>query len=166
MNETIRKLREQHNYSQTYLASVLKVSRQMYIKYENGEVEPPVKAVKALSRLYSIPYSEIIDNRLASKAPDMAAESEPSYCVHDEEAPFYYPIPVEKGYSLKKKIQRLSNDSLKMVMDFVDFLPQKEAEQSKVLQPKVKTKKAFFDLAGKIDIEADAVMELREISKI
>ena len=166
MNETIRKLREQHNYSQTYLASVLKVSRQMYIKYENGEVEPPVKAVKALSQLYSVPYSEIIDNRLTTKAPDMAAESEPSYCVHDEETPFYYPIPVEKGYSLKEKIQELSNDSFKMVINFVDFLTQKEAEQSKVLQSKVKSKKAFFDLAGRIDIDPDAVMELREISKI
>jgi hypothetical protein len=95
----------------------------------------------------------------------MAAESEPSYCVHDE-APFYYPVSEEKGYSLPDKIQKLSHDSFKMVVDFVDFLARREAEQPKVLQPKVKSKKAFFDLAGKIDIESDTVMKLREESLI
>lgn len=166
MNETIRKLREQHNYSQTYLALCLKVSRQMYIKYENGEVEPPVHVIRALCKLYDVSYDMIIDGRPEeSVSPSMVADPAPAYCAKDEDTPFYYSFPVEKGCSLQEKIQKLSLDSFKMVVDFVDFLTQKEIEQPKVLQPKVKTKKAFFDLVGKIDIDPDAVMELREISK-
>ena len=37
MKESIKNLREKHNYSQSYLATYLEVSRQMYIKYESGE---------------------------------------------------------------------------------------------------------------------------------
>ena len=79
MNETIKNLREKNGFSQSYLASYLGVSRQMYIKYENGEVEPPIKAVKALCRLYSVPYSTIIDNELRPQASIMAAEAAPPY---------------------------------------------------------------------------------------
>ena len=48
MNEMLKKLRSLHNYSQSYVAEYLNVSRQMYIKYESGEVEPSVKVVKEL----------------------------------------------------------------------------------------------------------------------
>ena len=160
MNETIRKLREQHNYSQTYLALCLKVSRQMYIKYENGEVEPPVHVIKALCKLYDVSYDVIIDGRSEETVlPNMVADPAPAYC---------YPGSFDeyKEASLSEKIQRLSKDSFKMVVDFVDFLTHKEIEQPKILQPRIKSKKAFFDLAGKIDIDLNAVIELREISKI
>jgi len=51
MNETLRALREQNNYSQAAVASYLGISRQMYIKYENGDATPPVKIVTELSNL-------------------------------------------------------------------------------------------------------------------
>lgn len=62
MKETIRVLREKHNYSQATVAKYLNISRQMYIKYESGEAEPPVKVVVGLSRLYKVDYAQIIDN--------------------------------------------------------------------------------------------------------
>ena len=66
MKGTIKILREQHNYSQSYLATYLEISRQMYIKYEAGEVEPPVRVVVALAKLYDVSYSIIIDDKLCS----------------------------------------------------------------------------------------------------
>ena len=45
METTLRKLREQNNYSQAAVASSLGISRQMYIKYENGV---PTKAMTIL----------------------------------------------------------------------------------------------------------------------
>ena len=65
MKDSIKALREKHNYSQSYLATYLQVSRQMYIKYESGEVEPPVKVVVALAKLYSVSYSQIIDDEFS-----------------------------------------------------------------------------------------------------
>lgn len=60
MNEILKKLRSLHNYSQSYVAEYLNVSRQMYIKYESGEVEPSVKVVKELCKLYKVEYSAIL----------------------------------------------------------------------------------------------------------
>ncbi len=60
MFESIKKLRTLHNYSQSYVAEFLSISRQMYIKYENGDVEPSVKVVKDLCRLYQVSYATIL----------------------------------------------------------------------------------------------------------
>lgn len=38
----------------------------MYIKYESGEAEPPVKVIVALSKLYKVDYAQIIDNAAGS----------------------------------------------------------------------------------------------------
>lgn len=65
MNETLKKLREQNNYSQNSIATFLGISRQIYIKYEQGTVEPPVKVVKDLANFYRVPYEYIIDDKLA-----------------------------------------------------------------------------------------------------
>lgn len=62
MNNTIKALREQNNYSQAAVAQFLGISRQMYIKYENGLVEPPVKTVAELAHFYHVTYDFIIDD--------------------------------------------------------------------------------------------------------
>lgn len=67
MKETLLYLRELNHYSQTYVANFLGISRQMYSKYENGEVDAGVKSVVALCRLYKVPYEVIIENKLAEK---------------------------------------------------------------------------------------------------
>lgn len=66
MKETIKALREKNNYSQATVAKYLNISRQMYIKYESGEAEPPVKVIVALSKLYKVDYAQIIDNAAVS----------------------------------------------------------------------------------------------------
>ena len=66
MKETLKALREKNNYSQATVAKYLGLSRQMYIKYESGEAEPPVKVIVALSKLYKVDYAQIIDNAAGS----------------------------------------------------------------------------------------------------
>lgn len=67
MNETLLYLREMNHYSQSYVAKYLGISRQMYSKYENGEVDAGVKSVAALCKLYKVPYDVVIENKLAKK---------------------------------------------------------------------------------------------------
>lgn len=74
MKETLKALREQFNYSQNTVANFLGISRQMYIKYENGDVEPPVKIIVALCGLYKVPYDYIIENK---GIPHSRNDSEP-----------------------------------------------------------------------------------------
>ena len=167
MKDSIKALREKHNYSQSYLATYLQVSRQMYIKYESGEVEPPVKVVVALAKLYSVSYSQIIDDEFSPNKEKV------SYKIHqDSESEVASPI-VSYGFSSKKSktqlalvttaLENLSEEALISVSAFVKML---QAEQIIPKQPSSKSKKAFFDLAGKISLDSDSVTEFREASLI
>lgn len=69
MKETLLYLRELNHYSQNYIAKYLNISRQMYAKYENGAVDPGVKSVIALCKLYKVPYDVILENKIADKDP-------------------------------------------------------------------------------------------------
>ena len=62
MKEILIKLRQENRYSQSLLAKILGISRQAYIKYELGEVEPSVEIVRKLSKIYNVPYDVLIDN--------------------------------------------------------------------------------------------------------
>lgn len=85
MKETIKLLREQNNYSQNSIATFLGISRQMYIKYEQGVIAPPVKVVKDLANFYRVPYEYIIDDKLAGsddkKSPAYKIDSTSSKVV-------------------------------------------------------------------------------------
>lgn len=62
MKEILIKLRLENRYSQSLLSKVLGISRQAYMKYESGDVEPSVEIVRKLSKIYQVPYDVIIDN--------------------------------------------------------------------------------------------------------
>ena len=64
MKDILIKLRQENRYSQSLLSKVLGISRQAYMKYESGEVEPSVEIVRKLSKIYKVPYSVLIDNDL------------------------------------------------------------------------------------------------------
>ena len=88
MNNTIKALREQNNYSQAAVAQFLGISRQMYIKYENGLVEPPVKIVSELAHFYHVTYDFIIDDSLANEKSVYEIPEEEPLEVHSP-APQY-----------------------------------------------------------------------------
>ena len=88
MNNTIKALREQNNYSQAAVAQFLGISRQMYIKYENGLVEPPVKTVAELAHFYHVTYDFIIDNSLSKEKSVYEIPEVQTLEVHDS-APQY-----------------------------------------------------------------------------
>ena len=77
MNQTLRNLREQNNYSQAAVASYLGISRQMYIKYENGDVEPPVKIIAELANFYRVPYDVIIEDKLNQQKNETSTTPKP-----------------------------------------------------------------------------------------
>ncbi len=165
MKGTIKKLREQHNYSQSYLATYLEISRQMYIKYELGEVEPPVRVVVALAKLYDVSYSIIIDDKLCSSKDSV------SYKInnHTEKsvasaAVLYSSNPYSSRLeALFSAIKRLPQSSIEPVFAFVKML---HTEQICAKPKEVKSKKEFFNLAGKIYLDSDSVTEFREASLV
>ncbi|MCQ2583013.1 MAG: helix-turn-helix domain-containing protein [Treponema sp.] len=67
MKETLKKLRTENRYSQDLLAKILGISRLSYMKYESGEVEPPVEIIRKLAKIYKVSYKTLIDNELNSE---------------------------------------------------------------------------------------------------
>ena len=165
MKETIKKLREQHYYSQSYLATYLEISRQMYIKYELGEVEPPVRVVVALAKLYDVSYSVIIDDKLCS-SKDSVAYKINNHTEKEVASPtvLYSSNPYSSRLeALFSAIKRLPQSSIEPVFAFVKML---QSEQISAKPKEVKSKKEFFNLAGKIYLDSDSITEFREASLV
>lgn len=53
-------MREDHDYSQTYLAEYLHMQRTVYRRYESGEREIPVWALIKLAELYQVSTDYIL----------------------------------------------------------------------------------------------------------
>lgn len=75
MKEILKLLREKRGLSQNAVATYLGISRLMYIKYESGVVEPSIKTVKLLCKLYDVSYDIILDN-LTSSVQDTSKSTE------------------------------------------------------------------------------------------
>lgn len=67
MKDILISLRTENRYSQNSLAKELGISRQAYIKYETGEVEPSVEIIRKLSRIFNVSYAYLIDNGTCKK---------------------------------------------------------------------------------------------------
>ena len=57
----LRLLRDRNKFTQDFVAEKLGVTRQSYIRYENGDVELNASAIRTLAKLYQIEYRNIID---------------------------------------------------------------------------------------------------------
>ena len=150
MNETLRKLREQNNYSQAAVASYLEISRQMYIKYENGDAVPPVKIVTALSNFYRVPYDVILEDKLNSSeeaysaTPDIYVNTEGIALEVHEPSATYGSATSSPSYYLKAILEMLPKlvykEQLK-VLEKLSGMVQKATEEK--LKPKIQN--SFYD---------------------
>jgi len=60
MYKRIRDLREDHDYTQSYLAKVLNCSQQAYSNYELGQRDVPTDVLILLSRFYDVSVDYIL----------------------------------------------------------------------------------------------------------
>lgn len=119
MKETIRVLREKHNYSQATVAKYLNISRQMYIKYESGEAEPPVKVVVGLSRLYKVDYAQIIDN---TETQNKTASYNNNYTVKKSEGLYVASPSVAYGSSKSSFLNQSANNNFELAKTLIPKL--------------------------------------------
>ena len=178
MKESIKNLREKHNYSQSYLATYLEVSRQMYIKYESGEVEPPVHIVVKLAKLYKVSYDTIIDDKLSTSKTSVSYKINHQTQSTEKEvsspAAFYSANPYNLQLeNLITSIKLLPQTSLVSVAAFVKMLQTEQIAAKNVSKVGLgvgenskKSKKAFFSLAGKLNLDSDSITDFREASLI
>lgn len=75
MKEIIKYLRVTHNFTQDDVSQKLGITRQSYIKYENGTVTPSAKVVEQLAGIYGVEPAFIYENKI----PQI---TNPEYKIH------------------------------------------------------------------------------------
>lgn len=59
--EKLRDLREDHDYTQEYIAHILGTSQTMYARYERGANELPIRHLITLCRFYNVSADELLN---------------------------------------------------------------------------------------------------------
>lgn len=174
MKEILIKLRQENRYSQSLLAKILGISRQAYIKYELGEVEPSVEIVRKLSKIYNVPYDVLIDNavlpykKIEYKIPteptlEVASPTtvySPSYNDSDTDNTIEY-FKNQLDY-LQSVIIEMKNKLNKIQIHDSNSLTL--GNYSSYSKSKSFNKDDFFNKVGKQNIDSSYLTELREKS--
>lgn len=174
MKEILIKLRQENRYSQSLLAKILGISRQAYIKYELGEVEPSVEIVRKLSKIYNVPYDVLIDNavllykKIEYKIPteptlEVASPTtvySPSYNDSDTDNTIEY-FKNQLDY-LQSVIIEMKNKLNKIQIHNSNSLTLEN--YSSYSKSKSFNKDDFFNKVGKQNIDSSYLTELREKS--
>lgn len=174
MKEILIKLRQENRYSQSLLAKILEISRQAYIKYELGEVEPSVEIVRKLSKIYNVSYDVLIDNAvLPYKKIEYKIPTEPtlevaspttvySHSYNDSDTDNtieYFKNQLDYLQSviieMKNKLNKIQiHDSNSLTLE----------NYSSYSKSKSFNKDDFFNKVGKQNIDSSYITELREKS--
>ena len=171
METTLRKLREQNNYSQAAVASSLGISRQMYIKYENGESVPSVKVIKELSDFYRVPYDVIIEDKLnknetIKETPDIYEQeegygalevhfTEPEYGSQEKSASYYLE-------SILKMLPKLVYKEQLVVLENLCGMVQTETQQKMKTKKQKSAYERLMELGNKYHGKSDGTKWTRE----
>lgn len=114
--DLFRELREDHDYSQSDIASVLGISQQHYSKYENGDYELPLRHFITLVEYYGVSADYVIGR-----------------CSYEGKTPLEM-IYVTRDYSCEKLVQdtlSLSEHGRRSVVEYVELQKIKEKQKNK-----------------------------------
>lgn len=179
MNNTIKALREQNNYSQAAVAQFLGISRQMYIKYETGLVEPPVKIVSELAHFYHVTYDTIIDDSFGDKKGIYENSEEQTLEVHDS-APQYssgkrtgntltYDIPPRKPQpqsmylkSIIEMLPKLIYSEQLMVLEMIAEMVRNSTAEKIMPDKKMQSYEELLSYTKSLNIKSDGKKMTRE----
>ena len=109
--DLLRELREDHDYSQSDIASVLDISQQHYSKYEKGEYELPLRHFITLAEHYGVSADYLIGR-----------------CSYDEKKPLEM-VYVTRDCSCEKLVKdtlSLSEHGRMSVVEYIELQKLKE----------------------------------------
>ena len=113
--DLFRELREDHDYSQSDIASVLGISQQHYSKYETGEYELPLRHFITLAEHYGVSADYLIGR-----------------CSYGEKKSLEL-VYVTRDYSCENLVRdtlSLSEHGRKSVVEYVELLKLKETHKA------------------------------------
>lgn len=177
MKEILKELRTKNRYSQELLAKILGLSRQAYMKYESGEVEPSVEIVRKLAKIYKVPYEVLIDNQFESGSK---TDKKIFYeCNHDgyiavaspapafSESPVSFDINTDSRFAHFSEILFQMQEMILSLQTEINFLKEKpETKKSVYSKSKKFNKTDFFEQIGTVKMDSSYIVKLREESLI
>jgi len=185
MKEILIKLRQENRYSQNLLSKVLGISRQAYMKYESGEVEPSVEIVRKLSKIYKVPYDVLIDNKVQKEAKKVLYGFPEEKCLNVASPSASYGTSYDSNGdvnsfdggvdSVVQYFQNQLNNLQEVIMEMRNKLSALSVENTEesvseaaksYSKSKSFDKDKFFKKVGKLNIDSTFVNELRENSLI
>jgi len=162
MKEILKELRLQNRYSQELLAKVLGISRQAYMKYESGEVEPSVEVVRRLSKIYKVSYAYLIDN---GKSNNDSKKSDVQYGFSEKNWNVASPAP---SYFSSTSTQSTSGfyenlQFLKQIINSMENQIESSVNNSEIISKSRSFNKTdFFKEVGELNLDSTYIDELRE----
>lgn len=175
MKETLKKLRSENRYSQDLLAKILGISRLSYMKYESGEVEPPVETIRKLAKIYKVSYKTLIDNELSTEHKSVSYDNVASHAYGLEvacPAPTYgfqeNAVMSPNIVSQFSQILTTLQNTITNLQEQLNTLNSSEAAPVPANFPKSASfnKKDFFSKINGVQIDSTFVEELRGASLI
>lgn len=168
MKEILTKLRTENRYTQDQIARMLGITRQSYIKYEAGDVEPTVEMVRKLSRFYSVPYEVLIDNDITPKSVSYPDEDKAGCCAAEPATAYGTAGDSFSADYFAEQLNYLSSviASMQKKLMLASFSAQHENTQVSSLAAKPLDKEAFFAEYGDVQIDGSFVDEWRQMSLI
>ena len=79
IGENIRRLRTEHHMTQKELADQLFVTAQAVSRWENGDVEPSLKTITELAKIFGVPSDEILGIEPIRQYNDETVEEDTAY---------------------------------------------------------------------------------------
>ena len=93
MKEIIKYLRTINSFTQDEVAQKLEITRQSYIKYENGTVVPSAKTVQKIADIYGVTTTFIYENKVPKiQLESQDRQNQPFYKI-DKNMPRYVDEP-------------------------------------------------------------------------
>jgi len=166
MKEILKELRGQNRYSQELLAKVLGISRQAYMKYESGEVEPSVEIVRRLSKIYKVSYAYLIDN---GKSDNDSKKSDVQYGHNETTWDVASPVPAYSAAPTTKTVSSLYENlqCLKQIINSMENQIESGVNNSEIISKSRSFNKTdFFKEVGELKLDPTYIDELRENSLI
>ena len=150
--ERIRALREDNDYTQTYIASILNVGQRTYADYELGKTRIPVESLIRLAEFYNVDMNYITGlNNTITPFPNSFYSSTNIYTNAK--------LIIRGHYMIYENIRNLREDNGKTQKELADYLNVKQTTYSKYELGKINIPvEVFIKLADYYGVSVDYLL--------
>lgn len=150
MKEILKYLRQTNSYTQEQIAKKLEISRQSYIKYENGDIIPNEKVIRKLSIIYDVKEEFIKENKI----PKLQNKKEVNYNLDNKENEFSAAEPTftyggKKTLDGRRILEGIFDGTVVRILDSLDSLNIKKGQTVKLYieneEEEMQRRQAAFD---------------------